>query len=341
MGGLEKIWDKVVRGEKMSILLELLYLLVFPGFLFLITYALFVEYVDRKLYARFQNRVGPPIYQPLADIIKLLSKEDIVSKMSDSKMVSAIPLFAFASVITAFLYIPIWFNQSIFSFQGDLIVVLYLLSIPTLALFLAGWHSSNPFSQVGAMRAITQLFAYEVPFFLVLLGTAIIADSWSIIDIVNFQSHNFWLILMMPLGFIVAIIALQGKLERIPFDIPDAETEIVGGMLVEYVGKRLALFRLAIDIEMVVGAALISALFLGGFDAFISVAGLSPLAQFGIGFAAFLVKTLFIVFLLASIRALFARLRIDQMVTFCFKWLAPLSIIQLLLITGIKYMGWF
>lgn len=341
MGGFKKIWDKVVRGEKMNILLGILSLLVFPGFLFLTTYALFCEYVDRKLYARLQNRVGPPFFQPLADIIKLLSKEDLVSKKSDLKMVSAIPIFAFASVVTAFLYIPIWFNQSLFSFQGDLIVVLYLLSIPTLALFLAGWHSTNLFSQVGAMRAVTQLFAYEVPFFLALLGPAIIVNSWSIIDIVSFQSNHFWLILMLPIGFLVAIIALEGKLERIPFDIPEAETEIVAGHLVEYVGRRLALFRLAIDMEMVVGAALISALFLGGFDVFISVANLHPLGQFGVGFVSFLLKTLLIVFLLATIKALFARVRIDQMVTFCFKWLAPLSVLQLLLITWVKYMGWF
>jgi len=341
MGGFEEIWNKVVRGEKMSILLGVLYLLVFPGFLFLITYALFCEYVDRKLYARLQNRVGPPFFQPFADIIKLLSKEDLVPKKADLKMVSAIPLFAFASVVTAFLYIPIWFNQSIFSFQGDLIVVLYLLSIPTLAIFLAGWHSTNLFSQVGAMRAITQLFAYEVPFFLALLCPAIIANSWSIIDIVSFQSSHFWLILILPLGFLVAVITLVGKLERIPFDIPEAETEIVAGPLVEYTGRRLALFRLAIDIEMVVGAALISALFLGGFDTFIPIADIHPLGQFIIGFVSFLLKTLFIVFLLATIKALFARVRIDQMVTFCFKWLAPTSIIQLLLITGVKYMGWF
>lgn len=325
----------------MSVLFGILYLLIFPGFLFLTTYALFCEYVDRKLYARLQNRVGPPFFQPLADIIKLLSKEDLVSKKSDLKMVSAIPLFAFASVVTAFLYIPIWFNQSMFSFQGDLIVVLYLLSLPTLAIFLAGWHSTNLFSQVGAMRAITQLFAYEVPFFLALLGPAIIANSWSIIDIVSFQSNHFWLILILPLGFLIALITLEGKLERIPFDIPEAETEIVAGPLVEYTGRRLAIFRLTIDMEMVVGAALISALFLGGFDAFIPVANIHPLGQFTIGFVSFLLKTLFIVFLLATIKALFARVRIDQMVTFCFKWLAPLSILQLLLITWVKYMGWF
>lgn len=127
-------------------LVNLFEIMVFPGFIFLSLYALLVEFVDRKLYARFQNRVGPPWFQPLADFIKLLGKETIVPLEADARMFRVIPLFSLAAVCTAFLYIPIWGVKSMFPFNGDAIVVLYLLTIPTLTFFLAGWYSSSLFA---------------------------------------------------------------------------------------------------------------------------------------------------------------------------------------------------
>ncbi|MCJ7576023.1 MAG: NADH-quinone oxidoreductase subunit H, partial [Dehalococcoidia bacterium] len=220
---------------------------------------------------------------------------------------------------------------------GDIIVVAYLLTLPALLLFLAGWHSTNPFGTVGGFRVLTQLFGYEVPFFLAILSPALIAGVWSLSDIVNYQLNHVWFICWLPLSFIVAIISLVGKLERIPFDIPSAEQEIVAGPLVEYSGGRLALMRLMVNIEMVAGAALISALFLAGFD--IPGVHLSGIPASIVGFLAFVIKTLFIVFILACIRALFARLRIDQMVTVCLKWLAPIAIVQLLIAVSLKFAG--
>jgi NADH-quinone oxidoreductase subunit H len=165
----------------------------------------------------------------------------------------------------------------------------------------------------------------------------LIAGVWSLSDIVNYQLNHVWFICWLPLSFIVAIISLVGKLERIPFDIPSAEQEIVAGPLVEYSGGRLALMRLMVNIEMVAGAALISALFLAGFD--IPGVHLSGIPASIVGFLAFVIKTLFIVFILACIRALFARLRIDQMVTMCLKWLAPIAIVQLLVAVSLKFAG--
>ncbi len=164
-----------------------------------------------------------------------------------------------------------------------------------------------------------------------------IAGVWSLSDIVNYQLNHVWFICWLPLSFIVAIISLVGKLERIPFDIPSAEQEIVAGPLVEYSGGRLALMRLMLNIEMVAGAALISALFLAGFD--IPGVHLSGIPASVVGFFAFVIKTLFIVFILSCIRALFARLRIDQMVTMCLKWLAPIAIVQLLVAVSLKFAG--
>jgi len=321
----------------MSVATAIINLLVFPGFIFLFFYSLFCEFIDRKVYARLQNRVGPPLYQPWADFLKLLSKESLVPKMANRKMFTAVPIFGLAAVVTAFLYIPIWSSNSLYPFTGDLIVVAYLLTLPALFLFLAGWHSGNPFSTVGGFRVLTQLFGYEVPFFLAILSPALVAGIWSLSDIVQYQLDHVWFICLLPLSFIVAIASLVGKLERIPFDIPTAEQEIVAGPMVEYSGGRLALMRLMVNIEMVAGAALISVLFLAGFD--VPGVHLLGVPAVIVGFIAFVIKTLFIVFILACIKALFARLRIEQMVNMCLKWLAPIAMVQLLIVVGLKFAG--
>jgi NADH-quinone oxidoreductase subunit H len=143
--------------------LELINVLIFPGFLFLSMCSLVLEFVDRKLYARFQNRIGPPWYQPLADFIKLFTKETIIPAEADKGMFSMLPIVALTSASTAFLYIPIWGIHSLFPFNGDLIVVMYFLTIPTLTFALAGWDSTSLYSTLGSVRTLTQVFAYEVP----------------------------------------------------------------------------------------------------------------------------------------------------------------------------------
>ncbi len=300
--------------------MALVNLIVFPGILFLMAYGLFVEFVDRKLYARFQNRVGPPWYQPLADIVKLASKESIIPCEADRRWFKAMPMFALAAVATAFLYVPVWGTQSLMPFSGDVIVVLYLLTIPTLTFFLAGWNSSSLFAALGSVRTLTQLFSYEVPLFMAILGPALLAGSWSFSDIAAFYAANPLLSLVNLPGFAAAIIATQGKLERVPFDAPEAETEIVAGAFTEYGGRHLALFRIAIDMETVVLASIISAVFLPLFS-----------GNALLGFLFYILKTLLIVFILSTFRSVTARLRIEQMVRFCWMYLTPLAVVQLLL----------
>ncbi len=296
-------------------------ILVFPGCLFVAVFGLIAEYIDRKLYARFQNRLGPPWFQPFADFIKLLSKEDIIPEEANAVMFKFAPLVAFAATITAFLYIPMWNTGSLVSFTGDVIVVLYLLTIPTLAFFIGAWYSTSLYARLGSIRSLTQLFAYEVPLFIGILAAALLANTWSLSEIMIFYNRHPLHWLFNITGFGVSLVALMGKLEKTPFDIPEAETEIVGGSFVEYGGRLLALIRLTFDIEMVVGASLLAAVFL----------------PFGLtvnpylGFIIFIVKVLFIITLLSLARTLFARLRIDQMVNFCWKYLAPVSILQLLI----------
>jgi NADH-quinone oxidoreductase subunit H len=273
----------------------------------------------------------------VADFIKLLTKEDIVPKKADSMMFSLLPIVGLASVLTAFIYIPVYLIDSPTAFGVDLPVVLYLLSVPTLALFLAGWHSSNLYGQVGSMRAITQMISYEIPFFIAMLAPAMIAGTWGLAGIVEYQSEHFWLLFSPAfLAFAIAIISLQGKLERLPFDTPEAETELVGGPLADYSGRRYALFRFMVDVELVVGAALIAVLFLGGPCILVDPAGLNWFVADLLGFIVLMVKTLLVVLILTAIKVAVARFRIDQIVKISYRFMIPLALLQLVLIIAVK-----
>jgi NADH-quinone oxidoreductase subunit H len=320
-----------------AVLKTVLYLIVYPGVLFLFIYSTFVEWFDRKVYARLQNRMGPThtgrfgLLQPIADFVKLMSKEDIVPDKADKTLFTLLPIFGLAIVATAGLLLPVWHTNpaqpGFNSFPGDIIILLYLLSLPTLIFFLAGWSSTNFFSTIGGSRVLTMLFGYEVPLFLSVLSPALLAGSWRLAEIAAFYRQHPILILPNLIGFAVALVCVQAKLERTPFDIPHAETEIVGGTFTEYSGRKLAFFRLMTDIELVVSAGLLATVFLGGFGggAFL-------------GFLQFIGKTLAVIFLLSLMRAVTGRIRIDQVVSFAWKYLAPLAVLQLLIAIFIK--GW-
>lgn len=291
-------------------------LLFFPGGLFLLASGLVYEWADRKLVARFQNRIGPRWFQPLADVFKLLSKEEIVPSGAIRGLFHALPIIALTSALTAALYIPLaGFNAS-YSFKGDLIVVFYLLSALTICIGLAGANNVSRFSIIGATRTLTQIFSYEAPFLLALLGPAIAAGSWQISEINAYAHEHVWMILAQPIGFLVALIGLMGKLELPPFDAPEAETEIVAGALTEYSGRGLALFRIGKNVELVIGLTLIATFYLGGLA--------NPLD--------FLWKTVVLLLVTAGLQSLFARLRIDQTVGMWWRIGALLGLLQMLAI---------
>lgn len=302
------------------------YLIVFPGFFFLSLAGMVAEFCDRKLYARMQNRQGPPWFQPLADFIKLSSKEDIIPEEADPLMFTLMPLVALAAAATAIIYIPIWGTKALFSFEGDLVIVVYLLTIPTMTFFLAGWYSASLYSMIGAVRSLTQLLAYEVPLYLALLAPASLADSWSLAGMTAYYGAHPFYWLFNLIGFGVALVVMLGKLEKVPFDTPEAETEIVAGAFTEYSGRLLALFRMAISIEMVVLASLLAAVFLP------FGLGLGPVA----GFLLYLAKIAFVIALTSLLRTIFARFRIDQMVDFCWRYVASAAILQLLITIILK-----
>jgi NADH-quinone oxidoreductase subunit H len=281
----------------MSGLQTLVTFLIYPSGLFVILYGLAYEWVDRKVVARLQSRIGPRWFQPLADVLKLLAKEEVEPAGVNRVLFVGLPVVGLAGALTAALYVPIAGLKPALSFTGDLIVVLYLLSLLTICIGLAGTITPNRFSILGATRVLTQVFSYEAPFLLALLGPAMVAGSWTINDI-NYYASTRWLLVTQPLGFIVALIGLMGKLELPPFDAPEAETEIVAGALTEYSGRGLALFRLGKSVELIVGLTLVAAFFLGGIN--------SPLN--------FLLKTLSLLLVMAGFSALMTRFRIDQVV---------------------------
>lgn len=321
----------------MNSLLAVVYLLVFPGFLFLFAASLFGQYLDRKLYARIQRRVGPPLLQPFADFVKLVAKEDVVPDYADRVMFTAAPIFALTAVFASFLFLPVVASEGLHSFQGDLIVVMYLLMIPTLAMFLGGWYSGNVFGVRGGMRVASLLFSYEIPFFVALLSPAVLAGSWRLSTIAGYESGHPLAIVVSLLGFAIGVIALQGKLERLPFDIPEAETEIVAGPLVEYSGRRYALFRLARDAELFVGAGLLAVVFLGG--PYPILVGQPVVLAWVNGFVMFLLKTFFVIFLLILMKSAVARIRTDQMISLAYKWLIPLALVQITLAVVLHSLG--
>ncbi len=294
-------------------------LLIFPGFLFLFVCALVFEWIDRRIIARFQERVGPPWFQPLADFIKLLAKEDILPTGANARAAELLPMLSLTAVLTAGLYVPVA-DVVTASFEGDLIVVLFLLTLPALGYFLAGWISVGVYSLIGGHRSLLQYFSYEVPFLMALASPAVLSGSWRIATIVEYQAQTTWGALMQPLGFVLAIIGLIGKLKRDPLDIPKAKSEVVAGPLTDFSGRKLALWHLSIYIQTVVGIFLLVNLFLGE-SSFIGA--LPALLMFSL-------KALGILLLLSMTSVLYARLRIDQLANLGWRVLAPLALAQIL-----------
>jgi NADH-quinone oxidoreductase subunit H len=295
----------------MNAIPNLLSLLLFPGGLFLLLIGLLYQWFDRKLLALLQNRIGPRWFQPFADTVKLLSKEEIIPDSVNPYLFIGLPLVALAGTLTAALYTPIGGLPPSYGFSGDLIVVLYLLSLLTLCTGLAGANTLDRFSLIGATRTLTQLFSYEAPFLLAMLGPAMVAGSWQV-GIITGYAQNHWLILTQPLGFLVALIGLMGKLEMPPFDAPEAHTEIVAGALTEYSGRGLVIFNLGRAAELVVGLTLVSAFYLGGLS--------NPLWFMG--------KTLALLFVMVGVQSLLTRLRIDQTVGLWWRYGTLLVLVQ-------------
>lgn len=295
----------------------LYWLLVFPGFLFTAFAGLFVSWIDRKVTARVQWRVGPPWYQPFADIIKLLGKETIIPDSASRGAFLLAPILGLAATIVAATTILMANIRPDFGFVGDLIVIIYLLTIPAIATIIGGSASGNPISSIGVSREIKLVLAYELPFILALVIPIIKVGNQIQLGAIIIGQSNGAVITSLSgiIGFIVAFFCIQAKLGLVPFDLAEAETEIIAGPYTEYSGAPLAIFKLTKAMLLVVLPVFLITVFWAGMGA--SAASVLK----GI------LKYLFVVVLIVLVRNTNPRVRIDQAIKFF--W-GPMSILAVL-----------
>ncbi|MEM5812234.1 MAG: complex I subunit 1 family protein [Candidatus Aenigmatarchaeota archaeon] len=281
---------------------EILWLFVFPGLLASIAFGLLYEGISRKLTARMQSRVGPPIWQPLFDWIKLMSKENITPRNAAGLLMTLCPVVSFASALSIVIFLPIG-AQSPAHFSGNLLVIIYLDIVYTIFLSLSGWASGSPLGSVGSIRQVVLLFSYEFPFVVSLLTIGFMTAF----SVEPFFAWQF------PLAFFAFLIGTMGSLSMPPFHIPEAEQEIVGGYMAEYSGPRLGMFYLA---RVVLLWALVSTgaiMFLGGGS---------------LGW--FFLKSVIILIIIVILKTIFARLRVDQSLRLLWLFIGPLALIDLI-----------
>ena len=300
---------------------------VFPGFLFSAIMGLFVGWIDRKVTARIQWRVGPPWYQNFLDVIKLLFYKETLIPENVSKIIFlGMPLLSLASVTLVSTIIFVINGTPNTGFLGDLIVVIYLLMIPAISLILGGFSSENPLASLGASREMKLMLSYELPFIISVL-VPVIKSGYVIKlgDIIMYQTA-YGHIIGSPSGvisFIVMLLCMQAKLGFVPFDMPEAETEIMAGPYIEYSGKALGIFKLSKAVMLFTLPTLMITLYLGG-----------------IGFSAdALVKNilqyLIILAVMIVIKNTNLRVRIDQAVNFF--W-GPVTILAVISV-ALAYLG--
>jgi formate hydrogenlyase subunit 4 len=290
--------------------------------------------LDRKLAARLQGRIGPPLRQPVLDVVKLLLKENVVPRTAVPWLFQAAPFLAFVAAVTALLYLPVGSLSPVLHSYGDLVLLLYLLAIPALAMAVGGFASGSPYAVVGAQREIVMMMSYEFPLAIAAVGIAWRLSTLGIgpsFSLATIAANPLWG-LVGPLGwiglfllFVALLVVTPAELSKIPFDIPEAETEIAGGLLVEYSGVNLALFYLADVIKTLVIAGLVVALFIPyGIAAPLGIAGIGGKI---LDILFFLVKLFAVIFVAVTvIRVAFARLKVDQVAKL---YLLPTTFISL------------
>lgn len=298
---------------------------------------------ERKLIGRFQarygpNRTGPVGYlQPLADVVKLIFKEDFVPRGANRLLFQLAPLISVFAAVAAVAVIPFGetievFGQSVSLYGADLnIGVLFLFALSGLGfygLILGGWASGNKYSLLGSARTAAQLVSYEVAMGLSVIGVVMMAQSLSLVDIVRAQQDAVWYVLFQPLGFLIFLIAAVAETNRAPFDLPEAESELVAGYHTEYGGLKFAMFFLAEYVNMIIVSALGATLFLGGYAGPV----LPGVVWLGIKIAALL-------FLFIWLRATLPRLRYDRLMQFGWKVLLPLATLNLVITAIVVALG--
>ena len=314
------------------ILLELLSMIVVAGIIiaFISLSVLFMVWWERKVSGHMQSRFGPMRtgwhgwLQTVIDAIKLILKEDTTPENADKGGFLIAPIIVFVSAFMAYICIP--FGKGLI--VKDLnIGILYIMAITTftvIGLLTAGWSSNNKYSILGGFRSAAQIISYEVPLTLSILGVIILAQSLSMQTIVGSQKHVWeWYLWRQPVGFLIYLTAGIAEINRTPFDIPEAEQELVAGFNVEYSGMKFAMFFFAEYANLFLVSAIATTLFLGGWN-----------GPFLPSWVWFFIKSFFLVFMIMWFKWTFPRLRVDQLMGFAWKFLLPLAFINLIL-TGL------
>jgi NADH-quinone oxidoreductase subunit H len=287
--------------------------------------ALFLIWVERKVSAHMQLRPGPMevgphgVLQSLADALKLMGKELITPEDVDKPIYWLAPIVVFLPVLLSFLVSPFSQTLLIRDMNVGIVLILAFSTLSVLAILMAGWSSNNKYSVLGAIRSVAQNIAYEIPLLVTVMSIILMVGSFKLTDIVAAQS-GVWFIAVQPLAFILFITCATAETNRAPFDIPEAESELVAGFHTEYTGMRFALFFLAEYTNMFIAAAVATVLFLGGWQ-----------GPFLPGVIWFLLKVYAVIFLLMWFRWTFPRTRFDQLITFAWKILIPLAFVNLLI----------
>jgi NAD(P)H-quinone oxidoreductase subunit 1 len=314
-------------------------------------------WLERKISAAAQQRIGPEyigplgLLAPVADGLKLVFKEDIIPGQADSFLFTLGPIIVVLPVFLSYLIVPFGQNLLITDVGMGVFLWIALSSVQPIGLLMAGYASNNKYALLGGLRAAAQSISYEIPLALSVLAIVMMSNSLSTVDIVNQQSGYGilgWNVWRQPVGFIIFWIAALAECERMPFDLPEAEEELVAGYQTEYSGMKFALFYLSSYVNLVLSALLISVLYLGGWDFpvplslianWLGVSEASPVLQIiaaSLGITMTLLKAYFLVFFAILLRWTVPRVRIDQLLDLGWKFLLPVSLANLLLTAALK-----
>ena len=332
--------------------------LAIVGFVFfmLLNSAAIMVYVERKVAARIQQRMGPTLVgpygmlQPLADIIKLVMKEDLRPKAADPILFALAPIIAAATAFTAFAVVPFGAQTTFFGLLDEPVplgvadinvAILWVFAVTSMGVYgivLAGWSSNSKYSLLGALRSSAQMISYELSYGMALASVLVLANSMSLREIVDSQAGTWlgfiprWIVFLQPIGFFIYMTAGVAETNRAPFDFPEAEQELVAGYHTEYSSMSFAMFFMAEYINMVTVSAVATNLYLGGWH--------GPFLPVWLGWIWFLLKVSFLLFFYVWMRWTLPRYRYDQLMAFGWKFLLPLSVINLLATAaGALYFG--
>ncbi|MDT8718631.1 NADH-quinone oxidoreductase subunit NuoH [Clostridium sp. 19966] len=309
-----------------SIIISVFYFIAIVTFVLL--NAMYLIYLERKFCGFLQQRLGPNRFGPrgllqsLADVVKLLGKEDIIPKKADRAVFCIASLLVMVPALLIYAVLPFGKGMVAVNLNLGLFYFLAISGTSSIPILMAGWGSNNKYSLLGGMRVVSQMISYEIPLIFSLLGVVMISGSLNLTEIIKAQ-HNVWFIFLQPVAFITYLIAATAELNRGPFDLPEGEQEIVAGPFTEYSGMRYALFYLAEYTNMFAISALTVTLFLGG-----------PSGPFLPSWFWFILKTYVIVLIFMVVRWTFPRFRLDHMMSLNWKYLIPISLTNIL-VTGL------